>query len=458
MRARGFLCCGLLTAALPAQPPPEALRVGGAVRLALERYPAVRAAREQAASAAAGVDLAKTSYLPRADLLAQVNRATRNNVFGLLLPQSVIPPISGPVLGTNGPTSVWGSAVGLLASWEPFDFGLRKSNVASARAAHQRAEAAIDATRLEVAAAAADAFLAIVAADQSVVAARAAVERAQVFHQVVDALAKAGLRPGAEAARARAEVAAAETQLIQAEQGAQVARAGLGQLLGIAPSAVLVDVGRLLDLPPDASSESAGPAHPLARVQQAAIEEAKALERALDRSWFPQFRLQAASYGRGTGARTDGTTGAGASGLGPNYQNWAVGMNVMFPMLDLASIRARQQAAAHRERAEASRYDQVLQDLTGRLEKARAMLEGARRVARNTPIQREAAVAAEQQASARYKAGLGTATEVAEAQRLLTQAEIEDSLAKLGVWRGMLAMASAEGDLEPFLKAAGGGR
>ena len=59
-----------------------------------------------------------------------------------------------------------------------------------------------------------------------------------------------------------------------------------------------------------------------------------------------------------------------------------------------------------------------------------------------------------QQAEARYKAGLGAIVEVAEAQRLLTQAEIDDSLARLAVWRAALALAAAEGDLQPYLQAA----
>ncbi len=82
-----------------------------------------------------GFRLARTAYLPQIDALAQANRATRNNVFGLLLPQSVIPSISGPVLGTNNFGTVWGSAVGALVTWEPFDFGLRRANVAVADAA-----------------------------------------------------------------------------------------------------------------------------------------------------------------------------------------------------------------------------------------------------------------------------------------------------------------------------------
>jgi hypothetical protein len=49
---------------------------------------------------------------------------------------------------------------------------------------------------------------------------------------------------------------------------------------------------------------------------------------------------------------------------------------------------------------------------------------------------------------------LGTLIEVADAQRLVTQAEIDDSIARLNVWRRMLGLAAAEGDLEPFLKQA----
>ena len=101
------------------------LTIQQAVENAVKNYPSITVSQEQINAAAAAIDLARTAYLPRVDTLAQVNRATRNNVFGLLLPQSVIPSISGPVLGSNNFGTVWGSAVGALVTWEPFDFGLR---------------------------------------------------------------------------------------------------------------------------------------------------------------------------------------------------------------------------------------------------------------------------------------------------------------------------------------------
>jgi hypothetical protein len=42
--------------------------------------------------------------------------------------------------------------------------------------------------------------------------------------------------------------------------------------------------------------------------------------------------------------------------------------------------------------------------------------------------------------------------EVADAQRLLLQAEVGDAVARLGVWRALLADAAARGDLTDLLK------
>ena len=100
----------VVAAALPAQQaaPPAGLTLGQAVEDALRNYPSIRVSQEQINAAAAGIQLARTAYLPRVDMLAQANRATRNNVFGMLLPQGIIPSISGPVLGTNNLGTAWG--------------------------------------------------------------------------------------------------------------------------------------------------------------------------------------------------------------------------------------------------------------------------------------------------------------------------------------------------------------
>jgi outer membrane protein TolC len=127
---------------------------------------------------------------------------------------------------------------------------------------------------------------------------------------------------------------------------------------------------------------------------------------------------------------------------------------VSFPLFDLASIRAREAGQSATIRAETARYQQLAADLRARWNAAVATLGGARNVAANTPVQLAAARAATEQATARYRSGLGNIDEVAEAQRLLSQSEIDDALARLAVWRALLGVATAAGDLQPFLAEA----
>jgi outer membrane protein len=435
---------------------PETLTVGQAIERALKNYPSIRVSQEQINAAAAGIRLARTAYLPHADALAQVNRATRNNVFGLLLPQSAIPSISGPVLGTDNLGTTWGTALGVLVSWEPFDFGLRRANLGVASALEAQSEASLKRTEYEIAVATADACLTLAAAQETVRAAQAGVDRAGVLLRTINALVNAQLRPGADASRADAELAAARTQWIQAQQAADVARATLSQFAGIPPGQIALDVSGLLQLPPEQDLPALDPAkNPVAVEQNAAVEETVARLRALERSYFPRFYLQGSAYARGSGAETSGKILGGLNGLAPNVQNYALGFTMTFPVSDLPSLRAREAAQTATMRAQQARSAQISTDLRAQWNRAVAMFHGARRIAGNTPTQVSAARTATQQAAARYEAGLGTIAEVADAQRLLTQAEIDDALARLAVWRGLLGVAAAAGDIQPFAAEAG---
>jgi outer membrane protein TolC len=423
-----------------------------AVQTALRNYPAIRVSEQQIQAAAAGITLARTAYLPRVDTLAQVNRGTRNNVFGMLLPQSVIPSISGPVLGTNNSGTVWGSAIGALVTWEPFDFGLRRANIAAAGAARAQSEASLKRTEFEIAIATADSYLTLAAAQETVRAAQAGVDRAEAVGKTTSALVHAELRPGADASRADAETAAARTQLIQAETAAAAARAGLAQFTGAEPEHVAISAPGLARMPADPSPtplETA--ANPRMREQAAAVEQARAQLKALERSYFPRFYAQASAYSRGTGAELNGGRLGGANGLAPTFGDAAVGFSVTFPIMDLAAIRAKEAAQSANIRTQSARAELIAAELRAQWNRAAAAYEGARRIAANTPVQVKAARDATQQATARYQSGLGNIDAVAEAQRLLTQAEIDDALARLNVWRALLAVASATGNLDPFL-------
>jgi outer membrane protein len=431
------------------------MTVSQVVDSAVRNYPSVRVSQEQINAAAAGIQLARTAYLPKVDAIAQVNRATRNNVFGMLMPQSVIPSISGPVLGSNNFGTAWGSAMGVLVTWEPFDFGLRKANVDASAAARAESEAALKKAQFDVAVMAADAYVTLVASQETVRAAQAGVDRAEAISRTIHAQVNTELRPGADASRLDAEVAASRTLMIQAQQAVEIARVTVSQFVGLPPAAIVVASAKLLQLPPEgmvAPLDTA--ANPVAMEQNAVIEQLKAQLKVLERSYFPHFYAEASTYARGTGAEINGNNLGGVNGLAPTVQNSALGFTVAFPIFDRPSIRAKEAGQSATIRAETARYQQIAIDLTAQWNRAVAMLRGARNVAANTPIQVAAARAATEQATARYQAGLGNIDEVAEAQRLLTQSEIDDALARLSVWRGLLGVATAGGDIQPFVVEA----
>jgi len=357
------------------------LTLGEIVEDTLKNYPSIRVSQEQINAASAGIQLARTAYLPRVDALAQVNRATRNNAFGMLLPQSVLPAISGPVIGSNNFGTVWGSAVGVLVSWEPFDFGLRQANVEIASSARARSEATLKRTEFEMAVSAADAYLTLAAAQEMVRAAQAGVDRADIILRTTRALSDAQLRPGADTSRAEAERAASRTQLIQAQQAVEVARATISQFSGIDLSRIAISAQRLLELPPDEALAPMNPsANPIAAEQSAAIEQTRAQLRALERSYFPRFFAQASAFARGTGAELDGNRMGALNGLAPSVQNYGVGFTVTFPVFELPAIRARQNAQAATMRAETARLDQIATDLRAQWNRAVASLQGSRRI------------------------------------------------------------------------------
>ncbi|HEV2423600.1 MAG TPA: TolC family protein [Terriglobia bacterium] len=430
-----------------------------AVEFALTNYPAVRASLEQYNTARAGVGLARTNYVPFVSALDQTARGTRNSVLGVLLPQ--FPTILTGTQGTVTPAASQAytvSGMGVLFTWEPFTLGYRHSIVQSAQASANLASAQVDLTRLGVASSAANASLAVLADEQRVKASVADVTRREVFDRSVHALVDAHLRPGADASRADAELAVARTHLIETQETEEVDKVAFAELLGIAGVPVEIQPGRFLEAPPEEIlTQMPLSQHPAAVVEQRRIEEIQSRLDVIDRSYFPHLYLEELTSGRGSDelSAAKNAPGATLSGFLPSVFNWQAGVTVQMNLSDWFGRRERQKIEQANERREEALYDQTKQTIIGQVQRSLAALNGARRVAENTPVELAAARQSEAQARARFQAGVGTIVDVAQAQGLLVQAEIDDSLARLSIWRALAALAAGEGDLTPFLNLAG---
>ena len=400
-----------------------------------------------------GVTLARTQYLPQLNGVYQDSRATQNQVPGIWLPTPITPTVEGPIGASSG-QSFWGSQAAALFSWEPLDFGLRSARVGQARSADDKSQADLALTRLQVAAAVGNYFLLAVANQQAVMAAQANLDRWQEFNKSIHVLVDNQLRAGADASRADAELARAKIQLYQSQQAERATLDTLAALMGTAGSEIKLDSGRLLDLSPTGSlPDVSASEHPLARDQMAAVRQIQAEEKVLQRTDYPRLFLQGEVFGRGSEVPNNGTIIGNWNGLAPARGNWVTGITIMFPdVFGFKALSAQKQISKANEQSQKAHYDQTIQDVTGQIQAARDQLKNAELVAQETPTELAAARQSETQSRARYDSSLATLVEVADAESLLVQAEMDDAIARLNVWHGLFGVAYAQGDLQEFLQ------
>jgi outer membrane protein TolC len=194
----------------------------------------------------------------------------------------------------------------------------------------------------------------------------------------------------------------------------------------------------------------AAPIDPFLREAVAEISAAHASTSAAKYEYLPRVDVVAGIFQLDSGFSTNAVPGPG-NGSVPNTTNWATGVVVTIPIKGVFQARADVHAQAANEQLARARYDQVTLAIQKQIDNARAILHGARRIAANTPTELAAARATQLQDTARYQGGLATVVDVAEANRILTQAEVDNAVARVNVWRAMLLLARAVGDLHPLL-------
>jgi outer membrane protein len=440
----------------PASPGPvhAPFTLASAIEQAGAKYPAIRAAEAQREAAKGAIGVARAAYLPRADMLWQLNRATTNKANLTPLGQSVVPIPTGPARATTG-HSDWNTLTGVLLSWQPFDFGARHAQIGAARFGYDSAGHAADLSKLDVESAAAGAFFDIVSARQIVKVQQANLQRMEALSRSIHVLVDNTLRPGADASQADAQLAQARTQLIQAQAQEKVRLEALANFLQIPSDQIEIDDAQVLkEAPPQVGYAGRIAAHPFVMQQTAIRDQAKEQLHVLNRSWVPNFSLYGSVSGMGAGLTSTPVPAfqGGSAGLAPQTYNWLAAVQVTFPAFQIFTLRPQQKAQASILNASEATRQRAMSDVSAQVKEARALLDGARSVAQNTPVELQAARDSEQQQKARYQAGLATVIEVSAAESVLAQAEGDDAIARLNVWRGIAAVAEAEGDLQPFLQ------
>jgi outer membrane protein len=424
---------------------PRSITLPDAVAYARAHQPAVRAARARIQAQKAQAETPRGQWLPRFGVTAQLFGATANQTTGSYVTLDVpdLPRIGGTRAVSKGTWKPYASTlVGLGGTQELFEFGRIAAQAAAedALVAVERERAA--AADLDVAFDVEESYFAVLAAKSVESASADAYERTRVHRDLAKAGVASGMRSPIELTRAEAELAKLDIGRIRASGGVATAQTVLAASVGVDEPAL--DAAGTPPSPADMPSldealRRAGARDPqlLEALAQLRADEKKS--RAVGAELRPDLSLTATLTGRAGGAPPSGNgIPADGSGFVPNVPNWDVGVVLSWPLFD-GVVDARQNAA----RAEA----QVRREELGEIR--RAQIAAVREAYVTVHVSRsalgglrhavDAARANYAQADARFRAGLGTSVELADAEAVRTDADIQLALGEFELARARAA-------------------
>jgi len=422
------------------------LDIKQAMANASDQHPVAREHLADIREAEARTDVAHAHYLPDLEVFAQLDRTTTNTSNGVLFPEPGIPVVSGAPGRTFG-SGVSGSAIGATATWDVLGYRRWDAQIAAADRDTLAAREGAEVTRLDIAYRTGDRFIVAIEHGEAIKAARAGVDRAKIFVDVVNAAVEQNLRPGVDLSRARAELSLAETALIREESAGQVSIADFAEAYGSKSAAPVPAAGTLLGAVPELAVTSQPANDPRVRAVEREVDAAKAHKDVVDTGTQPKLSLVGSVWARGG----NDPGGIGADGLVPDVPNWTAAVVFQWPLLANALVRPQARVEEAKIAHARAQVEEIEQRDSAMALRAASIMDAAVRVAKKTPDTLKAARDAEAQSVARYQARLATADDVAQAQRLLQQAEIDDAVARLEVWRALLGYAYARGDLSLFI-------
>lgn len=435
------------------------LTLRDAVEFAAGNYPNILKAQAQVRAAKRNVTVQKLNeYLPDSLFQYQEIMASHNKLSQIFYGSPVFPAVAGPGFNNVNMEPIIFSSGGFSVDWSPLDFGLHKARITMAKDQHLQAEAQYAVTKLDVCLATASAYLDCLAAIEQLHAAEQNQASFEQFAGVVRAQVDAYLKPGADSSLAEAQLANAKNDVIRANLAYDLAMANLANTMGLGGKSLQINPVGLSSVSEPADLQRETPVFenvPVLAAAKAALTTAQQQKRVLDKEYYPVFHFLGGINMRGSGLGVNGrNTNRTVYGILPLVPNYQVAMIINWNFLDIFRLKAEKKVQLERIEQQSQDLSLVMQNLKTQDVQSRARVKAALALAENMPIQVKAAAMAASQAEARYKTGLGSVAQVAEANQVLAQSRAQEAIARIGVWRALLAVAAVHGDIKPFLGEA----
>lgn len=372
------------------------LTLDEALGIALKNHPQLIEAKENLNGAEARTGQASANYYPQISIAADWSKG-----------RSFLTPLES-IRKTEVHTDA------LYFKQTICDFGRTAGAVEAARGNSAAAAEALAITRQDIAFRVRTAYYLLLATEKQVIATRETVEaREAVFRQAQEFF-NQGIRAKVDVARAEANLFAAKTTLIRAENNREIVRVELANAMGV-PSLGDRSLAEPLAVHTPLPERS--------QAQQEAFANRAELKRlnALQNSAAATLKTARSSYL----PTLSGTASVGYAerDFPPGGNVWAVGLNLTVPLFTgFSTVEQVKEAAATLRAVEAQQNNQRLQIVK---DVESGLLGGIEATARMSSTDKEVAAARENQTLAlgRYQEGVGNIIEVTDAQSQALDAE-----------------------------------
>ena len=438
----------LLSSQLIAQNNSQSISLHDLLKQAETNYPLLKSKALDVQAAQKGIEISRSTFIPALDASYQVNRATYNNITGMVYPQFIIP-ISGPPSSGNNMNGAFGSAASLLLNWQPFTFGQRKAQVDYSKANYSYTTADDQNEIFQHKVKVINAYLDLLTATELVKVYEGNYLRAETNFSLARTLVVNGLKPGVDSALFKAEISRAKIELLNSRKLKQQSIIILSELLGSDVNVIVNDSSYFIKLPslpvsPDSLK------NPLFSLYNSNTELSKARKKMLDRTMMPTLGVWGTTYARGSDIQSGGTINSN-DGLSFQRYNWGVGLQLSIPLLQVARIRPQLQQQEFLIRSNEEKLNNISLQLRKQLEIADTTLNNVLAIAKESPMLFESASYSYKSLLSRYQSGLANYADLIQAQYLLIKAETENKTNFMGVWKALLYKAAVKGDLNIFL-------
>ena len=411
-------------------------------------YPLLKSKMLDAKAAQKGISISQSTFIPTLDASYQVNRATYNNITGMIYPQFIIP-ISGPPSTGNNMNGVYGTAASLVLNWQPITFGQRQSQIEYSKANYQSsgfdAQNEIFQHKVKVI----NAYLDALTATEVVKVLEQNLQRAEANFLLARTLVGTGLKPGVDSMLFKAELSRARIELLNSMKLKNQSIILLSQFVASESDVIVSDTSYFNKLPSIAAS--ADPlGNPLLTLYNSNTEVSKAKGKMLKRTMMPTLGLWGTTYARGSEIQAGGII-VPRDGLSFERYNWGVGLQLSIPLLQAARISPQLKQQQYIIMSNEEKLNNVSLELRKQLEIADTTLYSVLAVAKESPVLFESASYSYKSLLSRYQAGLANYADLIQAQYVLIKAETDNKTNFMGVWKALLNKAAISGDLNLFL-------